>query len=434
MPRNSGRQGRRRVEVTTVVSKDVVEAIEKKPHATYIKYLLTKRCGPGFIVNELQKLGLSAPSRPYLIEYYNAQIDPLVKKNKLTKIYSDYKSKINGKLPKNKPRAEYTGTILNFKVDIGEADAITQANFCKFIKDLGVDSAWIWEITRFYGHTDNFPTDENGIRILSAGLSSAQLNKIASNKYRYIVEKLLLENLSNHTISKYCKETLKQNISERDIAMFKEVFFNTKLNGLDQNIDILEIELQSQQELLYNIRAGAAPYNTMSIGDKTAMERQVTQRINELDEILRNLKAAHSDLSYNTKAVATGNYKAMFEDVIARSYKKFCDYDQANDREIVNSLAKVAKIMSDAHNVIEKMESASPKGDTLDDSGVRQNLAQLQQQRLDEIEDEEKKRANEALRAAGLPELDDDLTLDDVGGVDELGMDFSNLSDDGNEE
>lgn len=433
MPRNSGRQGRRRPEVSTVISKDVVEAIEKKPHATYIKYLMTKRCGPTFIVNELQKLGLSAPSRPYLIEYYNSQIDPLVKRNKLTKIYSEYKSKINGKLPKNKPRAEYTNSVLNFKVDIGEADAITQSNFCKFIKDLGVDSAWIWEITRFYGHTDNFPTDENGTRILSAGLSSAQLNKVASNKYRYVVEKLLLENLSNHTIAKYCKETLKQNISERDIAMFKEVFFNTKLNGLDQNIDILEIELQSQTDLLYNIKAGAAPYNAMSIGDRAAMERQVTQRINELDEILRNLKAAHSDLSYNTKAVATGNFKAMFEDVLSRSYKKFCDYDQANDREIVNSLAKVAKIMQEAHGVIEKLASESTKSDTMDDSGVRHNLAQLQQQRLDEIEDEEKKRANEALRAAGLPELDEELSLDDVGGVDELGMDFLNEADEDEE-
>lgn len=429
MARNSGRQGRRRPEVSTVISKDVVEAIEKKPHATYIKYLMTKRCGPTFIVNELQKLGLSAPSRPYIIEYYNSQMDPLVKKNKLTKIYSEYKSKINGRLPKNKPRAEYTSSILNFKVDIGEADAITQANFCKFIKDLGVDSAWIWEISRFYGHTDNFPTDENGTRILSSGLSSAQLNKVASNKYRYIVEKLLLENLSNHTIANYCKQTLKQKINEKDIAMFKEVFFNTKLNGLDQNIDLLEVELQSQNDLLYSIKAGAAPYNTMSIGDKAAMERQVVQRINELDEILRNLKAAHSDLSYNTKAVATGNYKAMFEDIIKRSYKKFCEFDQANDREIVNPLSKIAKVMSDAHSVVEKIESESTKGDTMDDAGVRHNLAQLQQQRLDEIEDEEKKRANEALRAAGLPELDEELSLDEVGGVDELGMDFSNESD-----
>lgn len=422
MARNSGRNGNPKPDLGTVVSKDVVESIERKPHATYIKYLLTKRCGPSFIIGELQKLGLSAPSSDFLIDYYNIQIDPLIKRNRLTKIYADYKAKINGR---RKGRQEYAHDILNFKLVIGESDAVTQANFCKFIKDLGVESPWLWEITRFYRTVDNFPKDENGVRILGSNLAKTQLNKVASSKNRAIIEKLLLENISIQTISKYTKESLKEPMSPLDISMFKEVFFNTKLNGIEQNIQILEAELKAQRDVLHSIKTNSHQFATMSVGDKSAMERQVTQRINELDDNLRNLKASHSDLTYNTKAVNTGNYKAMFEDVMKRSYKKFCSYDQSNDRDIATPMAKIAKVMSEAHDRIEKIDNEIKRAESTDDLGVRENLASLQQERLDEIEDEEKKRANEALRNAGLPELDSELNLNDIGGVEELGMDFS---------
>ena len=422
MARNSGREGRVKPNLGVVVSKDVVEAIDRKPHAVYIKYLLTKRCGPSFIVGELQKLGLSAPSKDFLIDYYNIQIDPLVKKNRLTKLYSDYKAKINGR---KKGRMEYAHDIINFRLVIGESDAVTQANFCKFIKEVGVEGPWLAEITRFYRTVDNFPKDENGVRILGSNFAKVQMNKVASSKNRAIVEKLLLENVSIETISRYTKENLKEPMTPLDISMFKEVFFNTKLNSLEQNINILEAELKSQMDLLHNIRAGAHQFATMSVGDRAAMERQVTQRVNELDDNLRNLKASHSDLSFNTKAVSTGNYRAMFEDVMARSYRKFCNYDQSNDRDIASPMAKIAKVMSEAHDRIEKIDEESKRVESMDDLGVRENLAALQQKRLDEIEDEEKKRANEALKQAGLPELDSDLDLNDIGGVEELGLDFS---------
>lgn len=430
MARNSGRNGNPKPDLGVVVSKNVVESIERKPHATYIKYLLTKRCGPSFIIGELQKLGLSAPSSEFLVDYYNMQIDPLVKKNRLTKIYADYKAKINGR---KRGRQEYAHDILNFKLVIGDSDAVTQANFCKLIKELGVESPWLWEITRFYRSVDNFPKDENGIRILGSNLAKTQLNKVASSKNRAIIEKLLLENISIQTISRYTKESLKDPMSPLDISMFKEVFFNTKLNGIEQNIQILENELKSQMDVLHSIKANSHQFATMSVGDKAAMERQIVQRINELDDNLRNLKASHSDLTYNTKAVNTGNYKAMFEDVMKRSYKKFCSYDQSNDRDIATPMAKIARVMSEAHDRIEKIDNEIKRAESTDDLGVRENLASLQQERLDEIEDEEKRRANEALRKAGLPELDSELNLNDIGGVDELGMNFSEDKEDDEE-
>lgn len=421
MARPSGRNGNAKPDLGVVVSKDAINAIEKKPHAMYIKYLLSKRCGPSFIISELHKLGLSAPSNDFLVDYFNLQVDPLIRKNKITKLYADYKAKINGR---KRGVQEYASRIINFKTEIGDADAVTQANFCKFIKELGVEEAWMWEITRCYKVVENFPKDENGIRILSSNLGKTQLNKVASSKNRYIIEKLLLENISIQGISRYTKETLKDPMTSLDISMFKEVFFNTKLNTIEQNIEIVENELKSQMEVLRDIKAGAKQFATLPPGDKAIMERQVSQRINELDDNLRNLKASHSDLSYNTKAVNTGNYRAMFEDVMIRGYKKFCSYDQSNDRDIASSMAKVAKIMSEAHDKIDKIDHETNRAEGLDDLGVRENLASLQQERLDEIEREEKERANAALAEAGMPALDDNLDLNDIGGVEELGLDF----------
>ena len=97
MARPSGRNGNAKPDLGVVVSKDAINAIEKKPHAMYIKYLLSKRCGPSFIISELHKLGLSAPSNDFLVDYFNLQVDPLIRKNKITKLYADYKAKINGR-------------------------------------------------------------------------------------------------------------------------------------------------------------------------------------------------------------------------------------------------------------------------------------------------------------------------------------------------
>lgn len=426
MPRNTGRNGNSRPDFDLVVSDDVTNAIEKRPHSMYIKYLMTKRCGISFIINELQKLGLSAPSNDFLVEYYNLRVDPLIKKNKLTKVYADYKSKINGRR-KNGSRSNYNADILNYRKDIGVGSAVLQANFCKFIKELGAESPWMWEITRFYKSVDNFPKDENGIRILSGNNTKTQLNKIASSKNRAVYERLLLENVSVRAITRYAKETLKETISEPDVALFKEVFFNTKLNGIEENINILENELRSQMDLLKSIKNSSHQFATMSVGDRSAMERQVTQRVNELDDNLRNLKASHSDLTYNTKAVATNNTRELFLDVLKRSYKKFCSYDQSNDRDIATAMARVAGIMSQAQDKIDRMDDTERRrSDATDDMGVRENLAALQQERLDEIEEEEKQRASAALKEAGLPELDNELDLNEIGGVDELGLDFSN--------
>lgn len=424
MARPAGREGRKRPALETQVSKSVIDAIEKKPHSTYIKYLITKRCGSTFLIMELRKLGMSAPSRAYVTEYYDAVVDPLIHKHKLVKLYASYRSQLHGG---TKGRAGCK--ILNFKLDVAEQPAVTQANFCRFIKELGVEIPWLWEIQRAYKTADNYPTDENGIRILSTTFNKTNVDKVASSKHRYIIEKLLLENLSSEAISRYCRENLKENITGMDINLFKEVFFNTRLNGIDENIELLEIELKYQQALLHDIHAGVKEYEDMTVGDRASMERQVQKRINELDENLMTLRAAHSDLSYNVKAASTKNFKEMFEDIAVRAYRKYCNYDNSNDRDVSTALSKVSKIMGEAYDKIEKIETADYGHGSLDDAGVTHALAELQQECLEDVEAEEKERANRALREAGLPELEDNIDMDQIGGVDELGMDFGGESE-----
>ena len=398
MAKHSGTSGRKRPELKLDMASSAAEAVESKPHAMYIKYLMTKRCGVLFIVNELHKLGLSAPQRSTLVEYYNEVIDPLVKKNRLTGVYNSYKQKLNGKeTKKSGGKINYTAQILNFKTEIGEASSITQANFCKFLKDLGVEKPWLWELTRFYRTADNFPTDANGVRILSTTYNKTTADKVVSSKYRYIIERLIIENLSCQRIAQYCQTALDEHISAMDIGYYKEVFFNTKLNSIDQNLELLEGEKAAQQSLLSDIQRGAEPYRKISAGEKTALTHQVNRRINEIDENIRTLRAAHTSLSFNTGLIDKNNFKAMFEDVVKRSYMKFCNYDGSNDRDIANPMKAISSVMFAAYDKIEKIMEESEKQSSDDDGGIRYGVASLMQQRLDEIEDQEKERANAAL-------------------------------------
>ena len=411
---------------------DVVESVEKKPHAIYLKYLLSKRVGPMMITSEMRKLGLSCPSVQYLKRYFQIQIEPLVKKNGLTSLYADYRAKLNGRRVTKKKDAtknEYISDILKYAIDIGD-DEVLQTKFCSFVRDLGVETPWAWEITRYHKTVENFPKDGNGVRILSASLNKVNIDRIASSPNRYIVEKLLLENISNARIAKYCAEHLKEKISEKDISAFREVFFNTQLNSLEDNIKMLRSEKDYQISMLSDIKQKSNEYETMTVGEKAEAERNINRRINELDENLRALGAAYNDLTYNAKAEAENNFEEMFADVAKRAYRKYCSYDNANDRDVASSLAQVSKVMIAAHDKLEHIKESGIKASSVDDDGIKHTFGELYHARLDEIADEEKKKANEALRKAGLPELDDEIDPDDIGGVEELGADFADEDDD----
>jgi hypothetical protein len=407
---------------------DVIESIEKKPHATYIKYLLTKRAGLNMITDEMHKLGLSCPSTEYLKRYFVVQIEPLIKKNGISALYTEYKAKINGRtITKSKKgtKNEFISSILKYAVDIGD-DPVLQAKFCTFIKDLGVEVPWAWEIHRYHGTVENFPKDSNGVRILSSGLSKTNINRVASSPNRSIIEKLMLQNISNARISKYCKEHLKEDISDKDLGAFREVFFNTKLNSLEDNIKMLADEKNAQLAIIHDIKQGTSEYEEMSIGERAELERIINRRINEIDENLRAINAAYNDLSYDAKAESENNFEAMFADIAKRAYRKYCSYDNANDRDVAGPLAQVSKVMIAAHDKIEKIrESAnSTKSSSLDDDGIKHSIGTLYHKRLDEIEAEEKEKANERLKQSGMMLLDDDVNPDEIGGVDELGAEF----------
>lgn len=408
---------------------DVIEAIEKKPHATYLKYLLTKRAGLNMITDEMHKLGLSCPSTEYLKRYFLVQIEPLIKKNGLTSLYSEYKAKISGRtITKSKKgtRNEFISSILKYAIDIGD-DPVLQGKFCTFIKDLGVEVPWAWEIHRYHGTVENFPKDSNGVRILSSGLSKTNINRVAVSPNRSIIEKLMLQNISNTRIAKYCKESLKEDISDKDLGAFREVFFNTQLNSLEDNIKMLTDEKNAQLAIIHDIRQGTAEYEEMSIGERAELERIINRRINEIDENLRAINAAYNDLSYDARAESENNFEAMFADIAKRAYRKYCSYDNANDRDVAGPLAQVSKVMIAAHDKIERIReasSSSSKSSSLDDDGIKHSIGNLLHKRLDEIEEEEREKANERLRQSGMMPLDDDVNPDEIGGVDELGAEF----------
>jgi hypothetical protein len=205
-----------------------VTAVESKPHVRYIRYLLTKRHSPINIKKELQRLGLSAPHEPVLIKYYLAVIDPLIKKYKLGALYSDYKNKL---MSKNQQHA-FSKHLLNYRLNLSE-DLELQTNFCKFITELEVDAVWVSEIMKFYGSAANVPLDKDGYRIIKTTSYKRKLDTILMSPKRYLVDKMILENVPDSRIADYCRKEFKIPIYDYDIIQYKEVFFNLKTYDIE---------------------------------------------------------------------------------------------------------------------------------------------------------------------------------------------------------
>jgi hypothetical protein len=408
---------------------NAVKAIEAKPHVRYIRYLMTKRYSPICIKQELFRLGLSAPHEPNLIAYYLAVIDPVVKQFGLSQLYADYKNKL---LRKNK-RGDFAKEILNYRLNLGD-DLDGQVKFCKFIKAVEVDEIWLTEIYKFYGTADRMPVDENGQRILDAMSPRKTLEKILTFDKRYIIDKMILENVPDSRISKYCRENLKLVVNDYDIAGYKRIFFNVKTLSIEERIKSLEIERNSLSQLLDDFDS-LDYYSDMDIGEKTLIRRQTEQRIIELDDNIKSLNMLYSDFAFKQATQDSNDFESMFTNVVCSLYNRFKSLDQFKDRDVVDPIFKVAKMMVFTHDKVEQIKAVSGPGKTGPGDQHSQNvLMELYKQRSDEIMAEQIKKTNEALKEAGIEPLDPSIDPNEIMGIEELGINLDLSKDDEEEE
>jgi hypothetical protein len=398
--------------------RNTVKTIEAKPHVHFIRYLLSKRYSPTLIKQELFKLALSAPHEPNLIVYYMAVMDPIIKSYGLGWLYADYKSKL---LRKNS-RNDYARDILNYKLHL-EDNPDAQVKFCKFVKDTGIEDLWIGEIYRFHGATENMPIDENGQRVLNVSSPNKTVEKILIHPKRYLVDKLILENIPDRRIADYCRENLKLGVYEYDILFYKKAFFNIRTHAIEDKIKVLEVERNSLKTLMGDLES-LDVYKSMEIGEKSVIRRQTDQRIEEIDDNIKTLNMMFSEFAFKSAVTEQQDFEQIFADIMARSYRRFCDLDNYKDRDVVDPMMKVARIMTAAHDKIETIKEIGGSSKGVSDKHSQSVLMEIYKKRSDQIMEEQIDRANKALAEAGIEPIAQELIPEDIGGIDELGISF----------
>lgn len=403
--------------------KRTIESIEAKPHVRYIRYLLAKRYSPISARKELQRLGLSAPHEPQLIAYYLVVMDPIIKILGVSTLYADYKSKI---LRKGK-RGEYAKDILNYRMHISE-DLDMQVKFCKFVRALDIDDLWINEIYKFHGSAGSLPVDEKGLRILETTSSYRNIEKILLSPKRYLVDKLILENIPDARITKYSREQLKLNIHDYDIASYKRIFFNIKTTSMEDRIKALEVEKNSLEMLLKDINE-LEEYDDLDIGEKMLLKKQTEQRLTELKDNIKTLNMMYTEFAFKAATSNQADFETMFTDVVARAYQRFTQLDGYKDRDVVDPLFKTAKMMSFAHDKVEaiKITNGNNGGNVNGDRHSQSVLMELYKKRLDQIAEEQVNRANVALGGEEQG-INPDVDPNEIVGIEELGLNID-LSD-----
>ena len=404
--------------------KRTVESIESKPHVRYIRYLLSKRYSPVVVKKELQRLGLSAPHEPQLTAYYLSVIDPIMKIQNVSPLYADYKSKL---LKTHKRgRGEFAKDILNYRINICD-DLDLQVKFCKMIRALDIDDLWISEIYKFHGSAGNLPIDETGTRILEASSTYRNVDKVLLSPKRYLIDKLILENVPDTRITKYCRENLKININDYDIASYKRAFFNIKTQSIEERIKSLEVEKNSLESLLKDINE-LEEYSDLEIGEKMLIIKQTEQRLSETSENIKTMNMMYSDFAFKVATSDQRDFEKMFSDVTLRAYARFTQLDGYKDRDVVDPLFKTAKMMSFAHDKVEaiKLVNGSTSGNVVNGDRHSQSvLMDLYKKRLDEVAQEQIERANKELteNADGeYPGISLDIDPNEIAGIEELGL------------
>jgi len=366
-----------------------IRTIENKGHARYIRYLLAKRIPPTTIRKELARLALSAPSKEILTIYFVNVLWPLAGHFSLTQFYTEYYDR----LLKGTYEKDVT-PVLNFDVSFGD-DNSARMVFCSFLRELGIEEMWSREVTKYYGGVHNIPQDEEGNRIIKANVTRSVESVLTCPK-RYVVDKLLLENVSPSRINKYLWEKYQIKLNDVDIYAYAKYFFNFTRRNVEEIIEQLTSELTSIKNDLEILETS----ESYSLGDKLAISHQYESKVKFLDESIKELTSRYSDLAYNQGVSEQLEVEDIVKDIVLRGYKRLQFLDRYNDRDVVKPLTDVAKMVFTAVDKMQQIEDGKIKNqgrkNAIDrDKGAHEVLIDLYQEALENHINEAKERLGE---------------------------------------
>ena len=405
-----------------------VAAIESKPHMVYIRYLLTKRTNIRYINNELYRIGFSAAREKVLVNYYFAVIKPFIKDFKLAKLYTKYEkdlekfASVTHNVSNKAPIGE---DILNYRTEVAPNESLA-TDFCMFCRALGIEKAWSREIVSSYGtHVEMIPTDCEGKRLIPF-YSAANLENVINSDRRNIVEQMIIQGVPDARIVAYLKTTFGETLERQDISMYRSVFFNVQTDSIEKNIHTLQIEKANLENVLADASKVVGRFTDLSIGERRMYVSQLKKRIAEIEETTKTLRMALTNINFQRSVSSSSEIAEMFLDIMNRGYSRFKDLDDLHDRDIPGLQAQTMKIiMSGYEKFVEAKERGQEKtGD------VTMQVGEMYKQRLEEIEASDKQRANSSIDEDGGEGFDDDINLDNVGGIEELGANYSTDSED----
>jgi len=377
---------------------DVIKFMEGKPHIKYVRYLLSKKIPLCPLRTELWRLGLSAPSLDHLKIYFLSVVWTLATDLGVSAYYKDYHDKLMSGDSRVNP-------ILNFDITF-EKDEVARLQFCKLVRSLEIEEMWSREITRFYGGIHNIPQDETGERAIKV-YNTRNLEPILTCSKRYIIDKLLLEEVSIPRIVAYMKEKHNVTVEESSLYSYFKYFFNFQRHSLEKLLDQLNSEktsIESESEIINN-------NDELSLGDKMSIQRQYDARVLFLVESIRELTARYSDLTYAQGVSESLDIKNMIEDMVSRGYRRFKQLDSQPDRDVVKPITEIGKMIFTAVEKLQSMDEIEHKRkSTTSDKSVTDIMVGQYVERYEESVAKNEIRATEG---AGID-------LNEIEGMDEV--------------
>lgn len=388
------------------IDKNTLEAVlsvQNKGHVLYIRYLLSKKVPPTTIQKELGRLSLSSPDRSTLGIYFQHFMHPIISECGLEKYYSNYLKRLTGK-----GADKETTPTLNFDVTFKNNDADRIA-FCKFIRALDIEDMWSREVVRYYGGIHNLPQNEHGERIIKV-VQTRNVENILTSPRKYVIDKLLLEDISASRIEAYMMDEYQIKLNQADISAYARYFFNFERRNIETLLEQLISErnsVESDLEIMYN-------NDKLTLGDKASTAAQYEQKIKFLDSAISDLNTRYSELSYKQGINEQLDLEYIVEDMIRCGYKRFKMLDSAKDRDVVKPITDISKMVFTAIDKKHQMEDHKAKASNRSaidrDKNAGEVLLELYQEAYDtSIKKMEKKSA-----------VGEEVQLEDIEGINEV--------------
>lgn len=372
-----------------------IKAIENKGHVLFIRYLISKRIPPETMRKELARLSLSAPSKNTIVVYFENIILPLAAECGIAEYYKEYYER----LTKGTRETSLT-PILNFKLSFEDKEADRIA-FCTFIRELEIEEMWSREIVRHYGGIHNLPQTDKGERIIKV-VHPRNVENILTSPRKFIIDKLLLENVTPARISQYMLERYELKFQEADIYTYMKYFFNFKRKDMEELLEQLvneQTSVKNDLDIVYNDP-------NLSLGDKAAISKQYEEKLRFLDETIKDLNAKYTDLTFTQGVSERLEMTAIVEDIIQRGYERFKSLDRSRDRDVVKPLTEVSKMIFSAVDKKQQIEThkMTTEKTVLDrNTGAKEVLQGMYLQSLEEY----------------IKEKEDEVPIDEIDGLED---------------